>query len=296
MARNPIQLYPGLSLPAFLAQYGTDAPCQASLFQYRWPNGFVCLDCGNTTGCRLSWDHYQCHRCHHQTLLIGGTIFHATHLTLTMWFLAIYLLTQRKSGISVLQLSRKLCVAYTTAWETQKQGFCVVGCGIRPLAEPGYDFHDEWGHDMEAPRFCHSAWAWKRPECSRANTWIPTCRSTARTSMSRPSEVASTPARSAARPAPAHDFADKTWRHLSFFQHHYYLHTRVPQAWRQAHRGVLARPGSDFTLLFEQGPCCSSRSCQYWPSTGSWRSPTGGYGTSCTTTWVGCWGSWTCRA
>lgn len=56
---------------------------------------------------------------------------------------------------------------------------------------------------------------------------------------------------------PAHDFADKTWRHLNFFQHHRYLHARVPRTKCPEH-GVKrievpwARPGSDFTLLFEQ--------------------------------------------
>src|SRR5680860_89450 len=54
MARNPIQFQPGLSLPAFLEQYGTEAQCQAALFQHRWPKGFVCPECGNSTGCRLS--------------------------------------------------------------------------------------------------------------------------------------------------------------------------------------------------------------------------------------------------
>ncbi len=56
---------------------------------------------------------------------------------------------------------------------------------------------------------------------------------------------------------PAHDFADKIWRHLNFFQHHCYLHARVPRTKCPEH-GVKrievpwARPGSDFTLLFEQ--------------------------------------------
>ena len=66
---------------------------------------------------RLSRGLYQCHRCYHQTSLTAGTIFHATHLPLTIWFLAIYLLTQRKSGISALQLSRELGVSYNTAWK-----------------------------------------------------------------------------------------------------------------------------------------------------------------------------------
>ncbi len=28
---------------------------------------------------------------------------------------------------------------------------------------------------------------------------------------------------------PAHDFQEKTWRHLNFFQHHCYIHASVPQ-------------------------------------------------------------------
>jgi transposase len=55
---------------------------------------------------------------------------------------------------------------------------------------------------------------------------------------------------------PVHDTADKTWRHLDFFQHQAYLHARVPRVSCPAH-GVRqvsvawARPESGFTLLFE---------------------------------------------
>jgi transposase len=55
---------------------------------------------------------------------------------------------------------------------------------------------------------------------------------------------------------PVHDTADKTWRHLDFFQHRAYLHARVPRVRCPAH-GVhqvavpWAREGSGFTLLFE---------------------------------------------
>ena len=117
MARDPIQFQPGLSLPAFIEQYGMEEQCRAALYRYRWPKGFVCPECGNTTCCQLSRGLYQCHRCHHQTSLTAGTIFHGTHLPLTTWFLATYLLTQRKNGISALQLSRELGVSYNTAWK-----------------------------------------------------------------------------------------------------------------------------------------------------------------------------------
>ena len=41
MATNRVQFQPGLSLPAFLAQYGTEAACEHVLMQARWPEGFV---------------------------------------------------------------------------------------------------------------------------------------------------------------------------------------------------------------------------------------------------------------
>jgi hypothetical protein len=59
---------------------------------------------------------YQCHKCHHQTSLTAGNLFHGTKLALTQWFLAIFLLTQRKQSLSALQLSRDLGVNYDTVW------------------------------------------------------------------------------------------------------------------------------------------------------------------------------------
>ncbi len=58
-------------------------------------------------------------------------------------------------------------------------------------------------------------------------------------------------------PCQAHDFKELTWRHLNFFQHHCLIKARVPRTVCTKH-GVhrievpWARPGSGFTLLFEQ--------------------------------------------
>ena len=117
MARNPIQFQPGLSLPAFLEQYGTEEQCRQVVFEMRWPEGFVCPECGHNRFCIIQRHHrYQCNRCGHQTSLTVGTIFEDTKLGLRTWFLAMYLLTQNKQGISALQLSRELGVGYNTAW------------------------------------------------------------------------------------------------------------------------------------------------------------------------------------
>lgn len=117
MSRNNVQFQKGLSLAAFLQSYGTEQQCRDALFQARWPHGFVCPHCGNTTYCELrARALYQCHKCHHQTSLIAGTIFENTKLALTTWYLAMYLLTQHKNGLSALQLGRELGVGYSSAW------------------------------------------------------------------------------------------------------------------------------------------------------------------------------------
>lgn len=75
-----IQFQHGLSLRGFLARYGTEEQCRR------------------------------------ETSLTAGTLFHATKLPLTTWFLAIYLVTQTKVGISCPELKRHLGVNEKTAW------------------------------------------------------------------------------------------------------------------------------------------------------------------------------------
>ena len=57
--------------------------------------------------------------CRHQTSLIFGTLFQGIRLPLTLWFLAIYLITQSKTGLSALALKSHLGVSYPTAWRIQ---------------------------------------------------------------------------------------------------------------------------------------------------------------------------------
>ena len=54
--------------------------------------------------------------CRHQCSVISGTIFEATKLGLSRWFLAMHLLTQSKNNVAALELMRHLGVCYKTAW------------------------------------------------------------------------------------------------------------------------------------------------------------------------------------
>lgn len=118
MTQNTIQFQNGLSLPDFLKEYGTEEQCEQALEQWRWPQGFSCPRCGRPhEPVRLRTRALlQCRHCHHQASLTAGTLFEATKLALTIWFLAMFLLTQQKNGISALALKRHLGVAYLTAW------------------------------------------------------------------------------------------------------------------------------------------------------------------------------------
>jgi hypothetical protein len=119
MAMNRIQFQPGLSMPEFFKRYGTESQCEAALEQSRWPDGLHCPECGHGAHCVLSVRHrkvFQCNACRHQTSLIAGTVFQSTKLKLTVWFLAIYLISQAKTGLSALALMRQLGVSYPTAW------------------------------------------------------------------------------------------------------------------------------------------------------------------------------------
>lgn len=119
MAMNQVQFQAGLSMAEFFDHYGSEEKCHAALEAARWPFGFRCPECGDhrhsrfTRGDRAYW---QCHRCRSQTTVIAGTIFQASKLPLTRWFLAMHLLTQAKNNVSALELKRHLGVCYKTAW------------------------------------------------------------------------------------------------------------------------------------------------------------------------------------
>lgn len=122
MCKNTIQFQYGLSLLDFLKQYGSEEQCQNALFEWRWPNGFQCPNCGHDHYCILSKRHlYQCNNCRRQTSIISNTIFESTKLPLMIWFLAMYLLTQNKTGISALNLHRQLGISYNAAWRMKQK-------------------------------------------------------------------------------------------------------------------------------------------------------------------------------
>jgi len=117
----------GLSEAQFQEAYGTEAQCRAVVEKLRWPLGFVCPICGGGTCSRLGTrPKIQCGSCRHQTSLTAGTIFHATKLPLTRWFLAIWLVATAKNGISSVELGRRLGIKQTNAWALKQKIMAVM--------------------------------------------------------------------------------------------------------------------------------------------------------------------------
>lgn len=106
-----------LSFTQFIKRFPNEKSCVEYLHKIKWPDGFECPVCGCRHGYTLkNRRQYQCANCHHQTSLTANTVMHRTHLPLTKWFWAIYLVACDKRGIFALALAGKIEVCYETAW------------------------------------------------------------------------------------------------------------------------------------------------------------------------------------
>ena len=104
-------------LISVIDKYSTDEKCRRSLEQLRWPDGVVCPKCQSKKISRISTRNtFDCDSCRNQFSVTVGTIFNDTHLPLTKWFLATYIMVESKNGISANQLRGMLGISYKTAW------------------------------------------------------------------------------------------------------------------------------------------------------------------------------------
>lgn len=105
------------SLIQFMNYFTDDAVCKEYLAQYRWEDGeAVCPYCGCKHCYNRADGRYKCSHCHKSFSVTVGTIFHASHISLRQWFIAMYEVSAHKKGISSHQLSREIDVTQKTAW------------------------------------------------------------------------------------------------------------------------------------------------------------------------------------
>lgn len=102
----------------FSDRFSTEEACRDYLFSIRWPNGYKCPRCGNTTAWPTRRHEYRCIECNLQTSVTSGTIFHGTRKPLRLWFQMMWSVASQKYGANALGLQRVLGLgSYHTAWE-----------------------------------------------------------------------------------------------------------------------------------------------------------------------------------
>lgn len=106
------------NLTEFRDRFSTEESCIDYLITLRWPNGFECPLCGDKENRRTARGLYECRKCHRQTSVTAGTLFHDTRKPLRLWFEAMWHITNQKYGANALGLQRILGLgSYNTAWQ-----------------------------------------------------------------------------------------------------------------------------------------------------------------------------------
>jgi transposase-like protein len=106
-----------VNIMTLMEQFDTDSECRRVLENMRWPEGVRCPRCESEKVYRVNpRRQFDCSACGYQFSVLAGTIFHDTHLPLPKWFVAVYLMTESRKGISANQMKRTLGVSYKTAW------------------------------------------------------------------------------------------------------------------------------------------------------------------------------------
>ena len=123
-----------VDLVSLIDRFGSEDRCRDYLEALRWPHGVVCPRCEHTTISRIRERHqFDCNACRYQFSVKSGTLFHDSHLPLWRWFLAVYLISESKKGISAKQLERMLKVSYKTAWYLSHRIREAMGDDEQPL-------------------------------------------------------------------------------------------------------------------------------------------------------------------
>ena len=134
------------TLPEFARRYSTETACAALLRRWKYGNRhFICPRCGGTKSWYIvSRRVDECATCHKQVSLTAGTVMHGSRKPLRTWFLAMYEFVFSKQGVSALELSRKLGLAYPTAWTWLHKLRTAVGTRPKTPLEGTVEVDETW--------------------------------------------------------------------------------------------------------------------------------------------------------
>lgn len=105
------------NLNTFHEQFPDEESCVDWLIRQRWGDEPVCPKCGALGAYRIRSRHIlACKHCRKQYSVRVGTVFEDSPIPLKDWFLAVFLATNLKKGISSVKLAEFCEVTQTTAW------------------------------------------------------------------------------------------------------------------------------------------------------------------------------------
>lgn len=129
--KQPIQDADELNLIKLAQEYADEDKARTLLESLRWPDGPVCPHCladrseckdvyrltpkpGSKAPARKGL--YCCAACRKQFSVTVGTVFEGSHVPISKWLMAMFILCSSKKSISANQLHRMLNITYKTAW------------------------------------------------------------------------------------------------------------------------------------------------------------------------------------
>ena len=107
------------NLQELAVKFSDDIVCRRYLEEMIWHGNPTCPHCGQNRPYNLKdGKTYRCSNkeCKKDFTITVGTIFENSNVPLSKWFIAIYIATNHKKGVSARQLARDLNIARKTSW------------------------------------------------------------------------------------------------------------------------------------------------------------------------------------
>jgi hypothetical protein len=106
-----------LSKKQFKRQFLSEMHCYNYLIKNKWPNGFVCRRCRNTSFYKgKSEFHRRCKACRYDESPTANTLFHKLKFPVSKAFSIVYELLKREDGMSSCELARTYSLQQSTTW------------------------------------------------------------------------------------------------------------------------------------------------------------------------------------
>ena len=142
------------NLLEFEHHFPDEIACREYLVSLRWPEGMVCPSCQHRVGVEIRRGLWRCAACRMEASVTAGTVFQDSKLPLSVWFRAMWQVTNQKNGVRALGLQRALgLVSYKTAWTVlHKLRRAMVRPGREQLQGIVEVEETYWGGEEEAVR------------------------------------------------------------------------------------------------------------------------------------------------